>query len=67
MMQQMQRGPARAKTGIKYLLILCVGFSAVALFLLATASANTALFAEHYSLLLRLNGGIALVRAALIG
>jgi len=67
MMQQMQHNPARANTGIKYLLILCGGFSAVALFLLATASANTELFAEHYSLLLLLNGGIALVLAALVG
>jgi nitrogen fixation/metabolism regulation signal transduction histidine kinase len=60
------QGQALANTGLKYLLILCVGFSAVALFLLATASANTSLFAENYSLLLLLNGAIALVLAALV-
>ncbi|OGA50846.1 MAG: PAS domain-containing sensor histidine kinase [Betaproteobacteria bacterium RIFCSPLOWO2_12_FULL_62_13] len=50
----------------RYLLILCVSLGAVALYLLATASANTALFAEHYSLLLLLNGGVALMLAALV-
>ncbi len=60
MMRPTLHGQPLAKTGLKYLLIMCVGFGAVALFLLATASANTALFAEHYSLLLLLNGGIAL-------
>ena len=65
--QQAKHRPARASPGLKYLLILCLGFGAVALFLLATASANTTLFAEHYSLLLLLNGGIALVLAALVG
>ncbi|MCW5603464.1 MAG: HAMP domain-containing protein, partial [Burkholderiales bacterium] len=59
-------GSALARSGIRYLLILCVGFSAVALFMLATASANIALFAEHYPLLLALNGGIALVLVALV-
>lgn len=56
-----------SRYGIRYLLILAAGFGAVALFLLATASANTALFAEHYSLLLLLNGGVALALAALVG
>lgn len=59
--------PGFARPGIRYLLILGIGFGAVALFLLATASANTALFSEHYSLLLLLNGGIALALAALVG
>ena len=67
MMQPAEHRPAHTKPGVKYLLILCVGFGAVALFLLATASANTALFAEHYSLLLLLNGAIALVLAVLVG
>ncbi len=59
--------PGFSRYGIRYLLILGIGFGAVALFLLATASANTALFSEHYSLLLMINGGIALALAALVG
>jgi PAS domain S-box-containing protein len=66
MMSAMRRKPTLDRTVIRYLLILCVGFSAVALFLLATASANTALFARHYSQLLMLNGGVAVVLAALV-
>jgi len=57
------RGPA----WVRHLLVLCVGLGAVALFLLATASSNTTLFATHYPLLLALNGGIAAVLAALVG
>jgi len=56
----------RSGRGTRFLLIFFVSLSAVALFLLATASANTALFAEHYSLLLLLNGGIAVVLALLV-
>ncbi|MFN7086822.1 MAG: ATP-binding protein [Burkholderiales bacterium] len=67
MTRQSAHPPALARAGVKYLLILCLGFGAVALFLLATASANTALFAEHYSLLLLLNGAIAVVLAVLVG
>jgi PAS domain S-box-containing protein len=59
--------PARASSRTKYLLVLCVGLGAVALFLLATASASTTLFAEHYTMLLLLNGGVALTLAALVG
>ena len=33
---------------VKYLLIVCAVAGAVTLYLLATASANTALFAQHY-------------------
>ncbi|MBI3936663.1 MAG: HAMP domain-containing protein [Betaproteobacteria bacterium] len=51
---------------MKYLLILCSGLSAVALYLLATASANTALFARHYPLLLALNGALTVGLAALV-
>ncbi|MBI4206295.1 MAG: HAMP domain-containing protein [Betaproteobacteria bacterium] len=58
--------PARASSRTKYLLVLCVGLGGVALFLLATASASTALFAEHYTMLLLLNGGVALTLAALV-
>jgi nitrogen fixation/metabolism regulation signal transduction histidine kinase len=58
--------PAISRAALRYLLILCVGLAAVALFLLATASVNTALFAEQYPLLLSLNGAVALVLVALI-
>ncbi len=52
---------------IKYLLIVCVVLGAVTLYLLATASANTALFAQHYPLLLAFNGGLAVCLASLVG
>ena len=58
--------PAGRGSGAKYLLILCIGLGGVAVFLLATASASTTLFAEHYTLLLILNGGAALTLAALV-
>jgi nitrogen fixation/metabolism regulation signal transduction histidine kinase len=58
--------PALSRAALRYLLILCVGLAAVALFLLATASVNTALFAEQYPLLLSLNGAVALILVALI-
>jgi PAS domain S-box-containing protein len=63
----MAAAPARSPSWVRYLLAVCVGLGAVALFLLATAAANTALFAEHYALLLALNGGIAAALAALVG
>ena len=52
---------------VKYLLIACTGVGAVTLYLLATASANTAVFSQHYPLLLALNGGLALCLALLLG
>lgn len=58
--------PALSRAAVRYVLILCVGLGAVALFLLATASVNTALFAEQYPLLLSLNGAVALMLVALI-
>jgi nitrogen fixation/metabolism regulation signal transduction histidine kinase len=57
----------KAPAWLRYVLIACMALAAVTLFLLATAAANTALFAERYPLLLALNGGIALVLAALVG
>lgn len=56
----------RASNRTKYVLILCVGLGCVAVFLLATASASTRVFAEHYTLLLVLNGGVAVTLAALV-
>jgi hypothetical protein len=58
--------PALASAVMRYLLILCVGLGAIALFLLATASNDPALFAEFYQLLLVLNGGVAVMLTALV-
>jgi nitrogen fixation/metabolism regulation signal transduction histidine kinase len=44
---------------MKYVLYLCVGFGAVALFLLSNASGNAAAFSQYYTLLLGLNGALA--------
>ncbi|HSQ02664.1 MAG TPA: hypothetical protein VLN59_01440, partial [Burkholderiales bacterium] len=57
----------RVPNWVRYVLVLCVALGAVALFLLATAAANTTLFAARYPLLLALNGGIAAALAALVG
>ena len=59
--------PTRAPVWLRYVLVLFMGLAAVTLFLLATAAANTTVFAEHYPLLLALNGAIAIVLAALVG
>jgi nitrogen fixation/metabolism regulation signal transduction histidine kinase len=50
-------------------LLITVGaaLAGVLLFLLATASGNTALFAQHYPLLLGLNAALAGLLAALVG
>ena len=52
---------------MKTLLILGIALAGVLLFLLATASANTSLFAEHYSLLLGLNAALAVALLAVVG
>jgi nitrogen fixation/metabolism regulation signal transduction histidine kinase len=59
--------PVLKSGAVKYLLIVCAVVGAVTLYLLATASANTALFAQHYPLLLALNGGLAVCLALLLG
>ena len=59
-------GNAMPSARRRYAILLLVGLGAVSLFLLATASANTALFAEHYRTLLLLNGTIAALMAALV-
>jgi len=46
----------RAARVIRYVLLACACLGVIFLFLLATASANTALFARSYDLLLVLNG-----------
>jgi nitrogen fixation/metabolism regulation signal transduction histidine kinase len=59
--------PIRAPAWLRYVLVGSMALAAVTLFLLATAAANTAVFAERYPVLLALNGGIALVLAGLVG
>jgi nitrogen fixation/metabolism regulation signal transduction histidine kinase len=60
-------GVTAPRGGTRYVPILCVSLGAVVvLFLLAAASANMALLAEHYTLLLLLNGSVALGLAALV-
>ncbi|NTV10581.1 MAG: HAMP domain-containing protein, partial [Zoogloea sp.] len=49
------------------ILIVGAAFAGILLFLLASASANTTLFARNYPLLLALNGIVALVLAGLVG
>ena len=51
---------------MKILLIVAASFGGILLFLLASASANTALFASHYPWLLGLNAIVALSLLALI-
>ena len=46
---------------IRYVLVACACLGVIFLFLLATASANTALFARSYDLLLVLNGTMVAV------
>ena len=58
--------PVLKSGAVKYLLLVCAAIGAVTLYLLATASSNTALFAQHYPLLLALNGGLAACLAMLL-
>ncbi len=67
MLQMANLRPALKSGAVTYLLVLCVVVGAVTLYLLATATANTALFAQHYPLLLALNGGLAACLAMLLG
>ena len=50
-----------------YALIVSAALGGILLFLLAVASANTSLFAQHYPILLILNGAIAVALVALVG
>jgi nitrogen fixation/metabolism regulation signal transduction histidine kinase len=52
---------------MKLLLLIGGLVAALGLFLLATASGDTALFARHYALLLGLNAALASLLAALVG
>ena len=51
---------------MRALLIIGAALAGVLLFLLATASANTSLFEQHYPMLLALNAGLAALLAALV-
>ncbi len=52
---------------IRYFLLALAGLGAVFLFLLATASANSGLFAHNYNLLLVLNGAMVALLMVLVG
>jgi two-component system, NtrC family, nitrogen regulation sensor histidine kinase NtrY len=52
---------------IRWLLLVLACLAAISLFLLATASANTDLFARRYDLLLVLNGALVVLLMLLVG
>ena len=56
----------RAGAVMRYLLLACVGLGVAAVFLLASVSANTALFSEYYPLLLGANLVIAVLLAGMV-
>ena len=56
----------RAPRVIRYVLLACACLGVIFLFLLATASANTALFARSYDLLLLLNGTMVALLMGLV-
>ncbi len=53
--------------GMRWVLLVLACLSAISLFLLATASANTELFARRYDLLLVLNGTMVVLLMLLVG
>jgi nitrogen fixation/metabolism regulation signal transduction histidine kinase len=55
------------KRGLRWLLLVSASLSAIALFLLATATANTALFAQGYDNLLILNGALIALLMLVVG
>ncbi|HKN09322.1 MAG TPA: PAS domain-containing sensor histidine kinase, partial [Pseudomonadota bacterium] len=52
---------------MRYVLLVCACLGVIFLFLLATASANSALFARSYNLLLAVNGTMLAVLTGLVG
>lgn len=56
----------RSGAVMRYLLLLCVGLGVAATFLLASVSANTALFSAYYAPLLVINLVIALLLAGML-
>ncbi len=55
------------RRGLRWLLLASASLSAIALFLLATATANTELFAQGYDTLLVLNGVLIALLMAVVG
>ncbi|HZQ63491.1 MAG TPA: ATP-binding protein, partial [Casimicrobiaceae bacterium] len=53
--------------GMRWMLLILACLGAISLFLLATASANTALFARRYDLLLVVNGAMVVLLMLLVG
>ena len=53
--------------GIRWVLLVLACVSAISLFLLATASANTELFAGRYNQLLVLNGALVVLLMLMVG
>jgi len=51
---------------MRYAVIISIGLGAVALYLLSTATANTALFTRHFPMLLAVNGALVLMLIALV-
>ncbi|TXF13278.1 sensor histidine kinase [Pelomicrobium methylotrophicum] len=52
---------------MKYFVVIAIGLGAVLLYLLATASRNSAFFADQYPLLLALNGALAALLLLVVG
>ena len=55
------------RRGLRWLLLVSASLSAIAVFLLATATANTALFAQGYDTLLILNGVLIALLMLVVG
>ncbi|MBK9116632.1 MAG: HAMP domain-containing protein [Betaproteobacteria bacterium] len=55
------------KRGLRWLLLAAASLSAIALFLLATATANTSLFAQGYDQLVVLNGVLIVLLMLVVG
>ncbi len=53
--------------GVRWALLVLACLSAISLFLLATATANTELFARRYDLLLMINGALVVLLMLLVG
>jgi nitrogen fixation/metabolism regulation signal transduction histidine kinase len=57
----------RATRGLRYVLLGCAALGTIFLFLLATATANTELFAGSYNVLVVLNGTLVALLMVLVG
>src|SRR5512135_183724 len=59
-------GAGRAGDEMRVLIVIAAALAGILLFLLTSASANTALFSRHYPLLLGLNGAVAIALLGLV-